>query len=107
MDNIDKIVDDIISQLRLHDVMKRKAFISVFVARQNLLPVQERLLTKATEWYKVPFEDIKRFDWFLNEVFGHRVEIWQKEAPYPAPSNHLLLTVGGLTAIIFDYTESE
>lgn len=106
MDNIDKIVDDILSQLRLHDVMKRKAWIHVYTARQNLKPVIDRLLVKATEYYKVPFPTLERLEWFLKEVFSHQVDIFQKPAPYPEPSNHLLLTVGGLSAIIFDYEES-
>lgn len=107
MNNIDKIVDDILSQLKMHDVMKRKAYINVYTARQNLNPVIETLLVKAAEWYKVPFPTLERFEWFLKEVFGHRVDIWQKPDPYPEPTNHLLLTVGGLTAIIFDYEESK
>lgn len=106
MNNIDAIANDILSQLKLHDVMKRKAAISVYMARQNLNLVIATLLVKAEEHYKVPFPDIEKFEWFLKEVYGHVVNIWQKPDPYTEPSNHLLLTVGGLTAIIFDYEES-
>lgn len=101
------MADDVLSQLRLHDVMKSKANISVYTARQNLNPVITSLLTKAEATYKVPFPNLDRFESFLKEVFGHTVNIWQKPDPYPEPSNHLLLTVGGLTAIIFDYEESK
>lgn len=106
MNNIDRMADDVLAQLKMHDVMKRKAYINVYVARQNLNPVIESLLKKASIHYSTRFENLAQLTWFLKETFGHSVDIWQKPDPYPKPSNHLLLTVGGLTAIIFDYEES-
>lgn len=107
MDNVEKLVDDIISQLQLHVVCQHKAFIRVFVAKQNLTPVMDRWLARASERYNVPFKDHEQLDDFLKMYLGFRVEIFQKPDPYPKPANHLLLTVGGLSCVIFDYEESK
>ncbi len=104
MDNIQKLADDILSQLNLMKVMNKKAWVAVYVARQNLRPVIKEVLDKASHIYKIPFATIENFQWFLG-VHGHRLDIWEKPAPHPEPANHLLLTVGRFTAVIIDYTE--
>lgn len=107
MNNITKIVDDIFRQLDLYSKLEKKATISVYLARQNLNPVLARLLTVASELHGVKFETLAVYTEFLERYTGHVLNIWQKDNPYPELGNHLLLTVGGLTAIIFDYEESK
>lgn len=106
MNNIDSIVNDILTQLRLYTNINKKAKINVYVARQNLNPVINTLLARATTQHNVSFQDLATYTGFVKKVFGHELDIWQKPEPHPEPANHLLLTVGGLTAIIFDYEES-
>lgn len=107
MNNIEELVGDIISQLRLHDVISRKAYLGVYVARQNLIPVTEALLKRAEAYYKMSFPTMAKLDRFLEQAFGHKIDIWQKPAPHSKPVNHLTLTIGGYTVVIFDYTEHE
>lgn len=102
---LENIVHDILSQLKIHDTINAKANIAVYLAKQNMHPVIDRLLEKAALLFDRPFTNLYSLEWFLKESAGHQLNIWQKPDPYPVPSNHLLLTVGGLTTIIFDYEE--
>lgn len=104
MSHVDNIVSDIISQIKLAIVCKQKAYIGVYTARQNLTPVIDRFIERLNDHYKISTESLSDVQSFL-KASGLRLDIWQKPHPFKE-KNHLTLTVGGLTAIIFDYEES-
>lgn len=105
MSNSDKIVDSIISQIQLAITVKQKGYIGVFTAKQNLNPVIELFITRINERYQINTTCLTDVQNFL-KASGLRVDIWQKPDPFN-DCNHLTLTVGAFTAIIFDYEESQ
>lgn len=105
MNYVEHIVNDIIGQIQLAIVCKQKAFIGVYTARQNLNPVIEGFISRLNEVYQINAENLADAQNVL-KVSGIRIEIWIKPHPFKE-KNHLTLTVGGLTAIIFDYEESD
>jgi hypothetical protein len=104
MTHIDHIVNDIIGQIQLSITCKHRAYIGVYTARQNLLPVIETFISRINKQYQINTESLADVQNFL-KASGLRIDIWQKPDPFKE-KNHLTLTVGGLTAIIFDYEES-
>lgn len=104
--NIDHLVHDIITQIRLAINIKQNAFIGVYVARQNLIPVIDKLLEQANLIFFLQATDLKSLKTFIEKHYNIRLDVWQKPEPFDDQRNHLTLTVGGLTAIIFDYTEN-
>lgn len=105
MAHIDNIVDDIIGQLKLAITCKQKAYIGVFTARQNLTLVIDRLIERLNYFYNINLQSLDDAQNFFKSS-GLRIDIWQKPHPFKE-KNHLTLTVGALTAIIFDYEESD
>lgn len=101
MSHVDKIVDDLLSQIKLAITIKQKAYIGVFTAPHNLTPVFDAFIERLNNHYGVNLLNFHGAQLFL-KASGVRVDIWQKPAPF-ADKNHLTLTVGGFTAIIFDY----
>ena len=94
------------SQFKLHIVMKSKGFIQVYVAKQNLKPTIDAAIKVFNDEYNINISDLDELESFCR-ASKITIRIVQKPDPYPKDEcNHLLLTVGGITAIIFDYEEN-
>lgn len=104
-ENINLLVDSVIGQIQLATVIKQKAFIGVYVARQNLKSVVDLLVTKASVHFMLRVDNLAELEKALEDHYQIKINVWQKPDPYPS-GNHLTLTVGNLTAIVFDYEES-
>lgn len=104
--NIDHLVHDIIAQIYLAINTKKNAFIGVYVARQNLTSVIDKLLEQANIVFFLQATDLKNLKVLIEKHWNIRFDVWQKPEPFDDQRNHLTLTVGGLTAIIFDYAEN-
>ena len=103
--NIDYLVDDILSQIQLAITIKQRGYIGVFIAKQNLISVHDEFTARFNKVYGLECSGIIAIkEWLLNQ-HRMRIDLWQKPDPFPA-GNHLTLTVGSYTAIIFDYEVS-
>lgn len=103
--NIERMVNDALSQVMLYHSMRKRAVIAVYTARQNFLAVGQGIINHLNTTYKAQIEDIYQMQDFVRNHFKCELTIYQKPDSYP-DGNSLLLTVGGITAIIFDYEES-
>lgn len=103
MSHITKLVDSVISQIKLANQLKdHKHYIGVYVARKNLDPVIDELCRQAGVYLSLKVTSRKEL---VDAVWKHyqiKIDVWQKPEPFN-DRNFLTLTVGGLTAIIFDY----
>lgn len=93
----------LLSQFKLHIVMKSRGFIQVYTAKQNLKPTVEAAIKIFNDEYNINISSLDELESFCL-ASKITIRIVQKPDPYPKDEcNHLLLTVGGITDIIFDY----
>lgn len=108
MSHINRLVDDFLIQLSLSSRLARNPnrpsnpFIGVYLARNNLQPFIDEFCARASLIYVTPDNELKTIERILDKYNGVKFMIVQKPEPY-SNSNHLTLTVGNLTSIIFDY----
>lgn len=108
MGHIKNIVSDILTQIKLSARLKTaqgtkfKPYIGVYVARHNLIPVTNQLCASAKLTLGITSDSLKEFESALMKHYGIDFLLVVKPTPYE-DRNHLTLTIGGLTSIIFDY----
>lgn len=111
MSHINRLVDDFLIQLSLSSQLVRNPnrpnqpsspFIGVYLAKNNLQPFIDEFCARASLIYITPDTELKTIERILDKHNGVKFMIVQKPEPY-RNSNHLTLTVGNLTSIIFDY----
>lgn len=106
--HIKHLVNDFLIQISLACRLSRNPnhpnnpFIGVFLARYNLQPFIDEFVAQASLIYVTPPNDLKALAQSLERYNGVRIQIVQKPEPVNG-SNHLTLTTGNLTSIIFDY----
>lgn len=112
MSHVDKMADDVITQIMLAVRLKQnppnaggpkfKPYIGVYVASHNLIPIIDRLCSLAASTVLgLRVSSLKQLEEALVKHYDVRLDVWQKPAPFD-DRNFLTLTVGSLTAIIFD-----
>lgn len=108
MSHIRRLVDDFLIQLSLSSRLVRNPnrpsspFIGVYLARDNLQPFIDEFCARASLIYATPDNDLKTIERILDKYNGVKFMIIQKPEPCSS-GNHMTLTVGNLTSIIFDY----
>ena len=103
MSHVVKLADSVIGQIKLANMLKQhKHYIGVYVARHNLNPVIDEICRQAGQYLGLTVSTRKELEEGLWKHYKIKIDIWQKPDPFE-DRNHLTLTVGGLTAIIFDY----
>lgn len=98
-----KIANDVLCQIKLAvNLPKNKHHIGVYVARHNLTPVIDEVIQGANQVFSLDVSSLDGLQDALKRYYRISLDIWQKPEPFN-DKNFLTLTIGGLTAIIFDY----
>lgn len=108
MSHVSRLVNDFLTQIQLSCRLARNPnrphhpLIGVYLAEHNLQPFIDEFCTQASLIYCTLSTDLKTIERDLDRYNGVKFMIVPKPTPYDN-SNHLTLTVGNLTSIIFDH----